>query len=179
MIATTTVIASPPATLLYNDECAVCRAIAGWVRASMSPEPGALIVRPIGDDPAALRELNRDLDIWDAYAIIHLLMPEGSMKVGGEAVAEVFRRLPNTAWFAGAFSVTVFGLRPFQLMLDGAYTLLADVRPLLGCESCGTSNALVRSLAAAISWLKAPSANGGSKRTPHHSPRATRDLSMQ
>ena len=81
------------------------------------------------------RALNPDLDIWEAYATIHVLMPDGSMKRGGEAVAEVFRALPATKWFTPLFSLSVFGARPFQIVLDGGYTLLADVRPLLGCES--------------------------------------------
>jgi hypothetical protein len=113
-----------------------------------------LIEQPIGDDPVALRALNPQLDIWDAYATIHLLMPDGSMKRGGEAVAEVLRRLPNTRWFAGLFDVGVFGFRPFQLVLDGGYLALADIRPLLGCESCGSSNAFVRSTAATIKRLR-------------------------
>jgi hypothetical protein len=72
-------------TLLYNDECAVCRAIASWVKSSARTVPDAerLAVRPIGDDPAALRALDPALDIWDAYATIHLLMPDGSTKCGG------------------------------------------------------------------------------------------------
>jgi hypothetical protein len=64
----------------------------------------SLIVQPIGDDPDALLALHPDLDIWDAYETIHLLMPDGSMKLGGEAVAEVLRSLPNTKWFAGCFA---------------------------------------------------------------------------
>lgn len=42
----------------------------------------------------ALRSPNPDPDIWDAYATIHLLMPDGSMKLGGKAVAEVLRICP-------------------------------------------------------------------------------------
>jgi hypothetical protein len=34
-----------------------------------------IIERPIGDDPEALRALNEDLDIWDTYETIYLLMP--------------------------------------------------------------------------------------------------------
>jgi hypothetical protein len=59
-----------------------------------------LAARAIGNDRAELCTLNANLDIWDAYATIHLLMPDGSMKTGGEAVAEVLRRLPATEWFA-------------------------------------------------------------------------------
>jgi hypothetical protein len=57
-----------------------------------------------------------DLDIWDAYANIHLLMPDGSMKLGGEAVAEVLRRLPRSKWLARSFGVSIFGFRPFQVL---------------------------------------------------------------
>jgi predicted DCC family thiol-disulfide oxidoreductase YuxK len=125
--------------LLFNDECAVCRRIARWVKKSGHSKSGeaSIIVQPIGDDPEALRLLDPDLDIWDAYATIHLLIPDGSMKLGGEAVAEVLRSLPNTKWFAWSFSISTFGFRPFQVILNMAYAILADVRPLFGCESCG------------------------------------------
>jgi predicted DCC family thiol-disulfide oxidoreductase YuxK len=135
--------------LLFDGECAVCRTIARWVTAAATDPAGAtsLVIRPIGDDPDELRTLNADLNIWDAYATIHVLMPDGSMKRGGEAVAEVFRALPSTHWFAWLFSIGIAGIRPFQPVLDAGYTILADVRPMLGCESCGTSNAVVRFLA--------------------------------
>jgi hypothetical protein len=143
--------------LLFNDECGVCRHIAHWVdEAAAIPtgEPG-LIVQPIGEDPKALRALNPALSIWDAYATIHLLMPDGSMKLGGEAVAEVLRRLHRTQWFAWSFAVSFFGFRPFQEMLNLAYAILADVRPLFGCESCGTPNFWIRPLVGMLRWAGA------------------------
>jgi predicted DCC family thiol-disulfide oxidoreductase YuxK len=144
--------------LLYNDECAVCRAIAHWVQTSAprGTHEANLVERPIGDDPEALRALNPGLDIWDAYATIHLLMPDGSMKLGGEAVAEVLRRLPVTAWMTPAFGLGVFGVRPFQALLDGGYFVLSETRPILGCESCGTPNPWVRSIERGIAWLTTP-----------------------
>lgn len=153
--------------LLFNDECAVCRSIAHWVQKSAEGEKGGarIVQQPIGDDPDALRLLNPDLDIWDAYETIHVLMPDGSMKLGGEAVAEVLLDLPNTKWFAGVFSVRTFGLRPFQAILNVAYAILAAVRPLFGCESCGGPGVLLRSLAW-IRWTKA--IFGG-----HHGPSRT------
>ncbi len=134
--------------LLFNGECAVCRAIAGWVGRSIRVTDGQpnLTLAAIGDDPGALRALDPELDIWDAYETIHLLMPDGSMKTGGEAVAEVLRRLPNTAWFAWTFGLRAFGVHPFQAVLDAGYLVLSDVRPLLGCESCGLPNVWVRSI---------------------------------
>jgi predicted DCC family thiol-disulfide oxidoreductase YuxK len=142
--------------LLFNDECAVCRSIGGWVKKSAlgKSRNASIIVRPIGDDPEELRSLNPELDIWDAYATIHVLMPDGSMKVGGEAVAEVLRDLRKTKWFAWSFAISIFGFRPFQLALDTAYTILADVRPLFGCESCGKPSFWVRPIAPTIKWAK-------------------------
>jgi predicted DCC family thiol-disulfide oxidoreductase YuxK len=142
--------------LLFNDECAVCRRIGHWVQRSAPSKSGetSIIVRPIGDDPEALRSLHPDLDIWDAYETIHVLMPDGSMRLGGEAVAEVLRNLPNTKWFASSFAVKMFGFRPFQMVLNLGYAILADVRPLFGCESCGTRSVWVRSISGFFKWMK-------------------------
>jgi hypothetical protein len=62
--------------LLFNDECAVCRHIGHWVQRSAQSQSGdpSIIVQPIGDDPETLRSLNPALDIWDAYATIHVLV---------------------------------------------------------------------------------------------------------
>jgi predicted DCC family thiol-disulfide oxidoreductase YuxK len=138
-------------TLLFNDECKICRRIARWVQASAQIQSGdaRIVERPIGDDPEALRSLNPDLDIWKPYETIHLLMPDGSMKLGGEAVAEVLRNLRSTQWFAWSFAVGIFGFRPFQLLLNLSYALLAGMRPLLGCESCGTPSVWMRP----IGWM--------------------------
>ena len=132
--------------LLFNDECGVCRRIARWVRAAAQGhgQDSPIDVQPIGEDPKALRGLNPALDIWDAYDTVHLLMPDGSMLLGGQAVAEVLRRLPSTRWFSWCFALSVFGWNPFQQVLDLAYAVLSDVRPIFGCESCGTPSAWVR-----------------------------------
>ena len=132
--------------LLFNDECGVCRSIAHWVKKSAQMGAGgtSMIVRPIGEDPEELKSLNPALSIWDAYSTIHLLMPDGSMKLGGEAVAAVLRNLPGTGWFTWTFSISIVGFRPFQLMLNLAYAILADVRPIFGCESCGEPSPWMR-----------------------------------
>jgi hypothetical protein len=109
--------------------------------------------------------LHPDLDIRDAYETIHLLMPDGSMKLGGEAVAEVLLSLPNTKWFAGSFAVSIFGFRPFQMILNLSYAIRADVRPLFGCESCGTPRWL-RPIAWITKWAKGVF---GEKRHPSRS----------
>jgi predicted DCC family thiol-disulfide oxidoreductase YuxK len=146
----------PKPILLFNDECAVCRHIGHWVQRSAQSKSGEtrIIVQPIGDDPERLRSLNPDLDIWDAYATIHVLMPDGSMRLGGEAVAEVLRKLPNTQWFAWSFATSIFGFRPFQAILNVAYAILSDVRPLFGCESCGKPGVWLRPIEWVTKWAK-------------------------
>ncbi|MGI4954969.1 MAG: thiol-disulfide oxidoreductase DCC family protein [Janthinobacterium lividum] len=143
--------------LLYDGGCATCRRIAGWVERSAARGPGApgIVPCPVGNDPAALRQLNPGLDIWDAYAVSHVIMPDGSMKRGGEAVAEVLRCLPRTRRLASLLDLSLFGVRPFQVTLNLAYAVLDDVRPLFGCESCGRPKPWVRPFERLTGWVKA------------------------
>jgi predicted DCC family thiol-disulfide oxidoreductase YuxK len=162
--------------LLYDGGCAVCRSIGRWVTASARGNSGrpSIIAQPVGDDPAALRRLNPELDIWDAYAVVHVIMPDGSMKTGGEAVAEVLRRLPATRWLAPCLSIGVLGVRPFQMMLNLAYQVLDDVRPLLGCDSCGRTRRWVRPLERLVAWAQPVQAQPPtSKSRLHFAPLAT------
>lgn len=125
--------------LLFNDQCAVCRRIARWVigQEAKNGEAAKLEIRPIGSDPEALKAIHPGLDIWDAYKSVHVVMPDGSMRMGGDAVGEVLRRLPATGWLAGALDLEILGFRPFQSLLDAGYYLLDNIRPAFGCESCG------------------------------------------
>ncbi len=158
-------------TLLFDGQCAVCRRIALWVQRSAKNRAGEsnIVERPIGNDPDELRSLNASLNIWDAYAVIHLLMPDGSMKQGGEAVAEVLRNLPNCRWFAWSFRVGVFGHRPFQWLLNGAYIILSKSRPLLGCESCGTPSQWMQPIRKSAKWVQSLFVKPSEQATKVHS----------
>lgn len=142
--------------LLFDGGCATCRRIAGWVQrsADRGVGPPQIVQRPVGNDPAELRQLNPDLDIWDAYAVSHVIMPDGSMKLGGEAVAEVLRRLPRTRRLATLLDLSLFGVRPFQVTLNLAYAVLDDIRPVFGCESCGRPKPWVRPIERLSKWVK-------------------------
>ena len=156
--------------LLYDGGCATCDRIARWVQRSagtVSGEPG-IMVRPVGNDPMELRRLNPALDIWDAYAVSHVIMPDGSMKLGGEAVAEVFRCLPGTKWMASCFDISIFGIRPFQKILNLAYHVLDDIRPILGCESCGRSKPWVRPIEWLTKWAKTAAGKAVKPGAPLH-----------
>ena len=158
--------------LLFDDECAVCRHMANWVKGLARNALGepTVDVRPIGEDPEALRRLDPTLDIWKVYAKSHLLMPDGSILIAGEAVAEVFRRSPGMTWCAWLFSVQVFKVRPFQSLLDLGYLILSDVRPIFGCKSCGAPALWARPFA----WtVKTVQRLAGAKRHALHPPNFT------
>ncbi len=147
---------SVPPLLLYDGACHTCRIIAHWVeRSAERPSgPPRITVRAIGQDPAAIRRLNPKLDIWAAYATVHVLMPDGSMRQDGDAVAEVFKCLPATKWIAWLCARKVAGREPFQALLNLAYVILADIRPLIGCESCGRPSPWVRPALWAVNHAK-------------------------
>jgi predicted DCC family thiol-disulfide oxidoreductase YuxK len=123
--------------LLFNEECGACRRIARWVRNAAPSKAGgvSILERPIGHDPKALHSLRSDLSIRKAHAALHVVMPDGTVKLDGEAVAEVLRHLPSTKWFAWIFSIGVAGFRPFQMLLNMAYAILVRVRPILAIGS--------------------------------------------
>jgi predicted DCC family thiol-disulfide oxidoreductase YuxK len=162
---------NPLPILLYDGGCATCSRIAQWVKRSAATEPGGprIAERPVGNDPAELHRLNPALDIWDAYAASHVIMPDGSMKRGGEAVAEVLRSLPQTRWLTPCLDWQAFGLRPFQAALNAAYAVLDDVRPLLGCDSCGHPKPWVQPLQRAVHWIKGLREQAGAE-TPSSKP---------
>lgn len=123
--------------LLYNANCQVCRVLSGWVKRQDASGRDLIDERPIGGDPSALTALSPGLDIWKVYEKIHLIMPDGEVKIGGKAIAEVLKSLPATSWFAGIFDLGIGEFKPFLVLLDGAYNVLDAIRPALGCESCG------------------------------------------
>lgn len=43
----------------------------------------------------------------------------------------------ETSWIGNLLDLEVLGTRPFQKMVDAGYFVLDNLRPALGCESCG------------------------------------------
>jgi len=123
--------------LLFNPNCEVCNAIAGWVKRQDAMGGDHIEERPLPADPADLEAIHPGLDIWKAYEQIHVVMPDGTLRVGGAAIAEVLRRLPGKAWIGALTDLEAFGVRPFLLLLHAGYLFLDKIRPALGCSSCG------------------------------------------
>ncbi len=90
------------------------------------------------------------------------------MRLGGEPVAEVFRRLPAAKWIAAGCDVRIGSVRPFQSMVNLAYQVLDDIRPLLGCDRCGKSNPWVRAVRRLTRKTKAADGLGVKPAAPLH-----------
>jgi hypothetical protein len=77
---------------------------------------------------------------------------------------------------AQSFNVEVFGFRPFQRALDVGYLVLSDVRPVFGCESCGTPSAWLKPMVWATKrWGSLVDGTRVPVRTPHFTGMRTSD----
>jgi predicted DCC family thiol-disulfide oxidoreductase YuxK len=75
-------------TVLYDEGCAFCTALARW----LAGRPG-LRTAPIGSPEGAL--LLRDLTPAERYDAVHVVDERGRRRTGGAALPPVLRRLPG------------------------------------------------------------------------------------
>jgi len=123
---------APMATLIYDGECAMCRASALWLmRRAM--EGGALEILPCR---SALRH-ERFPHITDAQcmAAMQLMLPDGRVLAGADAVPELFARIPHWRWVPALFALP--GMRP---VARRAYAWIARNRMRISCAAgmCST-----------------------------------------
>ena len=117
--------ASPVATLVYDAECAMCRASALWImRRAMAG--GALEILPCRSAPRRARFPR----ITDAQCMtaMQLVLPDGRVLAGADAVPELLRRVPRWRWVAGVF--TLPGVRPLGRVV---YAWIARNRMKISC----------------------------------------------
>ncbi len=84
-------------TVLYDEACGVCTAIATW----LAEHGDRLVTAPIGSDLGD--RLLRDLARVERYATVHVVDPAGRRFSGGAAVPVVLRALRGgcaAAWLA-------------------------------------------------------------------------------
>jgi len=79
--------------------------VKSWSQTSAHSTAGqtSLVERPIVDDRQALRVFHANPDI------------DGLMKLGGDAVANVLRNLPNAKWSAWTLAIDSGGFGPFKM----------------------------------------------------------------
>lgn len=106
-------------TVLYDEGCAVCTALAAW----LERRGRAVSVAPIGS--AVGERLLRDLSPTERYASVHAVGALGRRHSGGAAVAPVLRALPG-----GRAAAAIAAALPRPTA--AAYRLLAQRRATLG-----------------------------------------------
>jgi predicted DCC family thiol-disulfide oxidoreductase YuxK len=113
------------ATLIYDGDCPVCRASALWLmRRALSR--GALEILPCRSEARRARFP----DITDATCLtaMQLVMPDGRVLSGGDAVPELLRRVRGWGWVAALFSVP--GAQPLARRV---YAWIARNRMKVSC----------------------------------------------
>lgn len=105
--------------LLYDGECGYCRDWADRLR-RMDPDHSIVLLA------AAERDSLPGVPFIEAAALdraIHLVLPDGRVVQGADAVVTVLRRLPRWRWVAGVFRIP--GVRP---LANRAYQWIAARR---------------------------------------------------
>jgi len=117
--------ASPVATLIYDGECAMCRASALWImRRAM--DGGALEILPCRSAPRRARFPH----ITDAQCMtaMQLVLPDGRVLAGADAMPELLRRIPRWRRVASLFALP--GMRPLGRVV---YAWIARNRMRVSC----------------------------------------------
>ena len=121
----------PPATatLIYDAECSVCRASARWLmrRASSS---GQLEILPCRS--GVRRQRFPHVAEEQCMTAMQLVLPDGRVLGGADAVPELMRRIRGWGWVAGVFSIP--GVRPIGRRV---YAWVARNRMKISCALGG------------------------------------------
>ena len=117
---------SAPAVLIYDGECAMCRASALWLM-RLALSRGELEILPC----RAVSRRTRFPQISDEACMtaMQLVLPGGCTLAGADAVPELLRRIRGLGWLATVFALP--GARPIARRV---YGWIAKNRMRLSCE---------------------------------------------
>lgn len=105
-------IASSVPTLIYDGECGMCRRAVQRLRAWDREQRLAFL--PFQDGEAVQRF---GVALPALAAAMHLVLPDGRVFSGADAVPELGRLLPGKRWWAWGFAVP--GVRPLARRIYG------------------------------------------------------------
>ncbi len=114
------------ATLIYDGECAMCRASALWVM-RLALSRGALEILPCRSEPRRARFPQ----VSDAACMtaMQLVLPDGRVLAGADAVPELLQRIRGLGWLA-----TLFALPGAGPVARRFYAWVARNRMRLSCR---------------------------------------------
>jgi predicted DCC family thiol-disulfide oxidoreductase YuxK len=116
-----------PAVLIYDGDCAMCRASALWLmRRALAG--GRLEILPC----RSAERRRRYPAVTDAVcaAAMQLVLPDGRILAGADAVPELARRVSGWGWLTAVFAVP--GIRPLARRV---YAWIAANRMRISCRA--------------------------------------------
>lgn len=117
-----------PAVLIYDGDCSLCRASALWLlRRALAG--GARDVEILPCRSAERHARFPQVDEAACLAAMQLVLPDGRVLSGADAVPELLLRIPRWGWLARVFAVP--GLRPLARRV---YAWIARNRMRLSCR---------------------------------------------
>jgi predicted DCC family thiol-disulfide oxidoreductase YuxK len=120
-----------PAVLIYDGDCAMCRASALWLmRRALGG--GARDVEILPCRSADRRARFPQVDEAACLAAMQLVLPDGRVLSGADAVPELLRRIPRWRWLARLFELP--GMAPLARRV---YAWVARNRMRLSCRLPG------------------------------------------
>jgi predicted DCC family thiol-disulfide oxidoreductase YuxK len=97
----------PPVALIYDADCPVCRAAVDWVRRDAAvPDSFEFLPCRSGETRS------RFPAIAEAACLeaVHLVLPDGAILAGGQALPEILRRTRRYRWAAALFRLPGAGI---------------------------------------------------------------------
>jgi predicted DCC family thiol-disulfide oxidoreductase YuxK len=117
---------SASAVLIYDGECAMCRASALWLM-RLALSRGELEILPCRS--VARRARFPQITDEACMRAMQLVLPDGGTVAGADAVPELLRRIRGLGWLA-----TVFALPGARPVARRVYGWIAKNRMRLSCE---------------------------------------------
>jgi len=104
---------------VYDEQCEICQAFVSWLR--LLDRHAKVAALPI--DPDLLPAIHPSLEIDDCLSELHVVTPQGGVRRGWDAVAELARLFPATFLIGWVGSVP-----PFRWLGHAAYRFIARNR---------------------------------------------------
>ena len=117
--------AGPLAVLIYDAECPMCRASALWMM-RLALSQGRLEILPCRSAARAARYPSVAEEA--CLTAMQLVLPDGRVLAGADAVPELLRRIHGLGWIAALFALP--GMRPLARLV---YRWIARNRMRLSC----------------------------------------------
>ncbi|HEV8643295.1 MAG TPA: DUF393 domain-containing protein [Methylomirabilota bacterium] len=117
------------AVLIYDGECSMCRASALWLmRRALAGGASELEILPC--QSPARRARFPQIDDTACLTAMQLVLPDGRVLSGADAVPEILVRIPRWRWLARLFDLP--GVRPLSRRL---YAWVARNRMRISCAA--------------------------------------------